>query len=302
MLLDAVEVVLEILDYRMTQASEAYLAAQQALVAASERIRRDLLEDLLAGREPATGERLAIATAAGLNATDRFILIVATAVGPREDQSLRMAASLLQRAAGAAVVPLTVVRQQEIIVIRAVEGEEVPSRLQTGIGAAQGKLRDDGIPLAVGASTIHAGIGEIPDAYREAYVAIEPIRETGGVIALPKLRAFEYLTLRRDPTTTRLMPPTIRQFIAEDLERGGTLTETLREYAAADMSTRVVADRLFIHINTVHYRLGRIAEKTGYDMRRLADVVELLIGIRLATPANAVLRHEDQGRDADGQR
>jgi sugar diacid utilization regulator len=55
------------------------------------------------------------------------------------------------------------------------------------------------------------------------------------------------------------------------------------------MNARIAADRLFIHINTVHYRLGRIAEKTGYDMRRLPDLVELLIAIRLATPDRAAL-------------
>ena len=30
------------------------------------------------------------------------------------------------------------------------------------------------------------------------------------------------------------------------------------------------------------YRLGRIEEKTGCDLRRLADVIDLLIAVRLA--------------------
>ena len=32
-----------------------------------------------------------------------------------------------------------------------------------------------------------------------------------------------------------------------------------------------------IHVNTAHHRLGRIAEKTGCDLRRLSDVLDLLI-------------------------
>ena len=39
---------------------------------------------------------------------------------------------------------------------------------------------------------------------------------------------------------------------------------------------------MLIHVNTAHYRLGRIAEKTGCDLRRLSDVIDLLIAVRLA--------------------
>ncbi len=32
------------------------------------------------------------------------------------------------------------------------------------------------------------------------------------------------------------------------------------------MNAKVAAERLLIHVNTAHHRLGRIAEKTGYDL------------------------------------
>ena len=222
-LLDAVEVLLGLLDYRITQAGEAYLAAQQMLVAESERIRRDLLEDLLAGREPATGEGLAVANAAGLDAARWFLLIAARMVGSTRGSFLGATASFMNRAAGGAIAPLTVVRQQEIVIVRAVESPHVPAGLIAGIGAAQVKLRDDGMTLVIGISTVHAGIGEVPDAYREASVAVGPFNETGGVVALPELSVFDYLTLRRDPISVRLVPAAIWRFIAEDMRQGGTL-------------------------------------------------------------------------------
>ena len=49
------------------EASAAYLEAQQLLLADSDRVRRDLLEDLLAGRPPGNAARLAAAQAAGLD-------------------------------------------------------------------------------------------------------------------------------------------------------------------------------------------------------------------------------------------
>jgi sugar diacid utilization regulator len=69
--------------------------------------------------------------------------------------------------------------------------------------------------------------------------------------------------------------------VIEDRQHGGPLTRTLLAYAAADLNAKAAAEELLIHVNTAHHRLGRIAEKTGCDLRRLSDVIDLLIAIRL---------------------
>jgi sugar diacid utilization regulator len=53
------------------------------------------------------------------------------------------------------------------------------------------------------------------------------------------------------------------------------------EFAASDLNAKTAAEGLHLHVNTAYYRLERIAERTGCDLRRLADVMELLIAIRL---------------------
>ena len=63
---------------------------------------------------------------------------------------------------------------------------------------------------------------------------------------------------------------------------GGQLIATLREYVACDLNARRAADNLHIHVNTAHYRLVRIAERTGCDLRRVSDLIEILIAARLA--------------------
>lgn len=102
------------------------------------------------------------------------------------------------------------------------------------------------------------------------------------MIALADLTAFDYLTLRADATAGRLLAPSIQRFVEEDAAAGGALTTTLVEYAAANLNTKVAAQRLYIHVNTAHHRLARIEQKTGCDLRDLGDVQELLIAIRLA--------------------
>jgi DNA-binding PucR family transcriptional regulator len=115
-------------------------------------------------------------------------------------------------------------------------------------------------------------------------MAMERLGPHGGVFSLSDLTAFDYLTLGGGQTARRLIPPGVRRFVDEDLAEDGQLIATVLEYAAADLNAKAAAERLFIHTNTIHYRLGRIAEKTGCDMRRLSDVLDLLIAIKLAQP------------------
>jgi DNA-binding PucR family transcriptional regulator len=72
-------------------------------------------------------------------------------------------------------------------------------------------------------------------------------------------------------------PPPLRRFVAE----GAVLITTLRAYAEADGNIKVAAAQLFVHPNTARYRLAKIEERTGLDLRRHADLQELLIAVRL---------------------
>jgi hypothetical protein len=273
--------VMEFIDHASTHAAEAYLEAQQLLLAEGDRVRRDLLEDLLAGVDPAPGPRLSACRAAGLEPGGRVLLIAAVPVAaPDDDLALRSAASTLARAAGGALRPLTVVRQDEIVVVRALDSLD-PRRLTEPVQHAQSELAATGVGLAIGISTAFESLAGLPEAYREACAAIESLGPDGGVAALPELSAFDYLTMRGDATAQRLISPAVRQFVDEDIAAGGALTTTLLEYAAANMNAKLAAQRLFVHVNTAHHRLARIEEKTGRDLRNLADVQELLIAIRL---------------------
>ena len=153
------------------------------------------------------------------------------------------------------------------------------------------ELAAGGLRLAVGISPAFETTAGLPEAYRDACIALESLGPEGGVLALADLSAFDYLTLRADATARRLLSPAIQRFVEEDAAAGGALTTTLLEYAAANLNAKVAAQRLFIHVNTAHHRLARIEEKTGCDLRDLADVQELLIAIKLdsgrtATPGS----------------
>jgi DNA-binding PucR family transcriptional regulator len=66
----------------------------------------------------------------------------------------------------------------------------------------------------------------------------------------------------------------------DDAANGGVLATTVLAYADAGLQATAAAERLFVHVNTVQYRLRRIAERTGCNLRHLPDVLELVLAAR----------------------
>jgi len=264
------------------EAAEVYVEAEQLLAAQGERGRRDLLEDLLAGRAPDPGPKLAAVRLAGLAPAGPCVLVVAAATAPApDDHHLRACATWLSRAFGGVDQPLAVVRHHEIVVIAPVDRDAIAD-IVAALTAVQSQLADERVTLAVGISTVHEGLESMPEAYREAVSASERIRATGGVLALSDLSAFDCLTLFGQDSARRRIPAAVRAFVADDVAEGRVLTTTLLEYVAADFNAKLAAERLYVHPNTARYRLAKIEERTGSRLRCVADVLDLLIAIRVA--------------------
>ncbi len=285
-LADATRNVMEFMDYAAVLAAEAYLEEQQTLLAEADRVRRDLLEELLLGREPAPGPGRTMARSAGLHRAARCVLILAVINNFEvEERRLRHAATVLERAVAERVRPLVVVRQHEIVIVRAVTKE--PVRLTQPLQKARRALGADDIDISIGVSTVHSSTSTLPAAYGEAVSAVDLSGARGGLLVLADLRAFDYFMMRADETAGRLVPSLVHQFAEEDSDSAGIYSETLRAYVGADLNAKTAADRLGIHANTMHYRLGRISEGTGCDLRNLDDIVDLMVAIQLASHRNS---------------
>ncbi|MDQ8706094.1 helix-turn-helix domain-containing protein [Streptomyces sp. LHD-70] len=286
---------MHVIEVGSSAAAEAYLDAQQHRLAESDRVRRDLLEDLLARRDLSHGPKQAMLRTAGLEPGVRLVVASATSIVPlADDRTLRDAVTAVRRHVSAGAQGLLVVRQDEIVGVAPVPpggARAVVHNLERVIA----ELARDGVRLKLGISTVHTGPVEVPEAYAEACVARDGLGGEPGVLALALLSSFDYLVLRDDETARRLIRPEVRRFVEDDLTRGGALISTLLEYIASDLNAKIAAHRLHMHVNTAYYRLERIAERTGCDLRRFADVLELLIAVRLlgvhssATPLSQTL-------------
>lgn len=284
--LSLVSSVLDYVNVATTYAAELYIETEQFQLAGGERVRRDLLEDLVASRPVADGARQEAARNAGLGPDIPCLVIVAIPFdAPENEHVLRSAARALARAFGGRQEPLTVLRGDEIVVVapsgaaRATHDDVVARLTETCT-----RLAGDGVQLAIGVSTEHPGLGGVAVAHREARGAAECVGRPGGVLALPTLSAFEYLSSFRDRTAERLIAPEVQHFVLADIDSGGVLTSTLLAYVSSDLNVKALSERIHIHPNTAHYRLNKIAEQTGRDLRKLSDVLDLVIAIRHAQP------------------
>ena len=112
----------------------------------------------------------------------------------------------------------------------------------------------------------HAGV---PQAYREATLALSYATKQRPIVVLDDLSAFECLLVGADATT--------RAIVAAKPRLDGEDAATVEAFATADLNVTRAAQALQVHPNTVRYRLDRIAAETGLDPRTFAGLVELKV-------------------------
>ncbi len=115
-------------------------------------------------------------------------------------------------------------------------------------------------------------------AQREVLVqAGETLARTAGTEAslhealLASVPAAELRSLRE-----RLLRP-LREY---DGRHNAELLVTLAAFLACNGSWSACASRLYVHVNTVRYRISRIEALTGRDLSALADQVDFFLALR----------------------
>ena len=77
-------------------------------------------------------------------------------------------------------------------------------------------------------------------------------------------------------SSDRLLGP-LREY---DDRHNAELTSTLRSFLACDGSWSACASLMYVHVNTVRYRISRVEALTGRDLSALADRVDFFLALR----------------------
>jgi sugar diacid utilization regulator len=139
-----------------------------------------------------------------------------------------------------------------------------------------------GVDVRIGIGTECAGLHGVAHGYAEAARALDRTSAEHPVMALQEMSAFDYLVASAEGPTREVILAKGRPLLEADEREHGAISQTLLAYLACDLNIRRTAVRLTVHPNTVRYRLKRIAELTGGDPRRFADLLELVTVVRTA--------------------
>ena len=69
-----------------------------------------------------------------------------------------------------------------------------------------------------------------------------------------------------------------------DADHGTELVRTLRVFLDCSGSWTKAAEAMFVHVNSLRYRMRRVEELTGLDLGSLADQAALLLALRVPDP------------------
>ncbi|MEA2129454.1 MAG: hypothetical protein QOJ85_2345, partial [Solirubrobacteraceae bacterium] len=235
---------------------------------------RDLLDRLIAGQPVGNARRHPAAP--GLDPTGHLT----TAVGRVESsaieatRALQLARDALEDSMALGTTrPLTSIRQGEIVLLTSGASHHIATRVRM----ARRRAHDEhDVDVRYGMSTAPGGFPAMPRAYREASLTLSYTSADRAVVSLDELSALECALVSADSTTRALIASKGRELNALAAEERATAVTTVQAFAASDMNIARAAQQLYVHPNTVRYRLARIAERTGHDPRTFSGLLDLI--------------------------
>lgn len=140
---------------------------------------------------------------------------------------------------------------------------------------AQSIIREKyGISLNIGIGTMVKDPAQLHCSYNHAKKALRVAKKNGHFINYDDLTLDVALAEITDETRKEVVEKVLG-ILLKEVE----LLETLEAYLESNLSIKETSKRLHIHINTLHYRLKRICELTGYSLKETENLVMYYIAL-----------------------
>lgn len=237
------------------------LARLRSLAESELRVRRDLVEELLAGTDDDSALRRAQALGYDLERPHRVVVIEGR--GQERDEEAFLHA--VRRAARDEPVGTLLVRRgRQVVVLADAEADWEHFRRSILHELGGGRCR-----LGVGDRC--ATIADFPQSLHQAEVAlrVQAAASWGDrATCYVDLGVYQLLAEIQDPgAAERFARRWLKDLLAYDEKRNADLVLTLGRYLECGGNYDDTSAALFIHRSTLKYRLQRIREITGYDLK-----------------------------------
>lgn len=176
---------------------------------------------------------------------------------------------------------VTEVDEKNVIIIREVEANEGYSDMERYALHLQSILEAGGVHgCHIAYGTIISDIKEVSKSYKEAQLALDV-----GKIFFEEKEVIAYNTLGIGRLIYQLPVPLCKMFIREIFEGKSpddfdeeTLT-TINKFFENSLNVSETSRQLYIHRNTLVYRLDKIQKITGLDLRVFEDAITFKIAL-----------------------
>jgi sugar diacid utilization regulator len=284
-------------------------AKLRAQVAFEQRLRGDVVGDLIARSYASVGSITARAARIGLDLSVPCDVLVVridepagiddTLGGERLTELRRRFADVLQGAANPGTV-ITI--HGEAAVILAPAGEDARRPVEA-LAADLVEMLGEQIP-ELGFSAAIGDRCSSPDDYQASYRlamgaldATAKLGRPGQVVNAADLGVSRLLISAVDTRELHGFANRSLGPLLQGGDRRGELLATLEAYVDAGFNQREAARRSFVHFNTVAYRLRRIEEMLGVNLDDPRARLDLTLALRIATLAGLSPHHNDDPPD-----
>jgi sugar diacid utilization regulator len=257
------------------------LARLRSLAETELRLRRDLVEDLLAGTDQESALARAQALGYDLERVHRVVVVEGQGRGDGGADRLFHA---VRRAAGRTGAGSLLVSRTGTVVLLANQDLDW-ERLR---GAVLHELGGGRVRIGVGGGC--GRVGDFPRSYREAQTALRVQAGSHGtdrVTVFDELGVYRLLSrLENTAEVERFVRDWLGTLLDYDTRKQSELVRTLSVYLERGGNYNATAQALVVHRSTLKYRLQRIRELSGHDV----NDPDSRFNLQLATRAWATLR------------
>ena len=141
-------------------------------------------------------------------------------------------------------------------------------------------------PLFGAAGDVYTRLEQVQKSYHEALTVLElkqqfPV-ETKDIHTYPRLGFYRYFpAFLKQKALEGYTNPYLKRLRQYDAQHHAHLVETLESFLDCDSNYKETANALHIHINTLNYRLKRIAEIGEIDLKDAVQKFSLYLDIKL---------------------
>ena len=173
------------------------------------------------------------------------------------------------------------VGEQDIVLVKEVDAEEDSAEIEElASSIAQTLNADFYSKVSIGISTVVTGLKDLARAYKEARVALE----VGKVFDTEKnIISYENLGIGR---LIYQLPTTLCEIFLQEVFKKGSLEsldrdtlDTVQRFFEYNLNVSETSRNLFVHRNTLVYRLEKIRKITGLDLRNFDQAITFKVAL-----------------------